>query len=171
MMSKSRPSRLRFNFGFLLEAPNGTSREIELDYPSIRVSDDMILEPLRGAFTATRISEGIYLSGRLHSLMLTQCVRCLEDATVPLTLDIDELFYYPPEEAPAESYVVGENGFIDLSPLVRELALLDTPIRPLCKPDCQGLCMICGQNLNEGDCGCEEDTVDPRLEALRRLLD
>jgi uncharacterized protein len=53
---------------------------------------------------------------------------------------------------------------------VRELALLDVPMRPLCRPDCQGLCMNCGQNLNEGDCGCEEEEIDPRLEALRKFL-
>jgi uncharacterized protein len=170
-MSKSRPSRLRFNFGFLLEAPNGTSREVELDYPSIRISDDMTLEPLSGSFTATRISEGIYLSGQLKSRIIQQCVRCLEDANVSLNLDIDELFYYPPDAAPVENYVVGENGYIDLSPLARELALLDTPIRPLCRPDCQGLCMNCGQNLNEADCRCEQEEIDPRMEALRQLLD
>lgn len=170
-MSKSRPSRLRFNFGFLLEAPHGTSREVELDYPSIQISEDIILEPLSGSFTATRISEGIYLSGRLKSRIIQECVRCLEDADVPLGLEIDELFYYPPEAAPAEVYVVGENGYIDLSPLVRELALLDRPIRPLCRPDCQGLCMTCGRNLNEGDCGCAEEEIDPRMQALKQLLD
>ncbi len=169
-MSKTRPSRLRFNFGFLLEAPNGTSREVELDYPSIQVSVDMVLEPLSGSFLATRISEGIYLSGRLQSRLVQPCVRCLEDANVPLILEIDELFYYPPASAPPEMYVVGENGFIDLAPLVRELALLDTPIQPLCRPDCLGLCMTCGQNLNEEDCGCEEEEVDPRMAALRGLL-
>ena len=95
-MGKSHPSRLRFNFGFLLEAPNGTSRVVELNYPSIQISDDMTLEPLRGSFTATRISEGIYLSGRLQSLIIQQCVRCLEDAVLPLNLEIDELYYYPP---------------------------------------------------------------------------
>ena len=170
-MSKSRPSRLRFNFGFLLEAPNGTSREVELNYPTIRVSEDMILEPLAGSFSATRTSEGIYLSGRLKSRIIQECVRCLEDAVVPLGLEIDELFYYPPDAAPAEVYVVGENGFIDLSPLVRELALLDTPIQPLCRLDCQGLCINCGQNLNEGDCGCEEDDIDPRMDVLKQLID
>ncbi|MFN2136883.1 MAG: YceD family protein [Candidatus Promineifilaceae bacterium] len=169
-MSKSRPSRLRFNFGFLLEAPNGTSREVELDYPTIQIADDMTLEPLQGSFRATRTSEGIYLSGRLTSRLLTECVRCLEEAIVPLTLDMDELFYYPPGEAPEESYVVGENGFIDLAPLVRELALLDTPIKPLCKPDCQGLCMECGANLNFEECGCEESHIDPRLDVLRNFL-
>ena len=170
-MSKSRPSRLRFNFGFLLEAPNGTSREVELNYPTIRVSEDMILEPLAGSFSATRTSEGIYLSGRLKSRIIQECVRCLEDAVVPLGLEIDELFYCPPDAAPAEVYVVGENGFIDLSPLVRELALLDTPIQPLCRLDCQGLCINCGQNLNEGDCGCEEDDIDPRMDVLKQLID
>jgi uncharacterized protein len=169
-MNKSRPSRLRFNFGFLLEAPHGTSRDVELNYPKIRISEDMTLEPLRGSFSATRISEGIYLSGTLQSHILLECVRCLEEANVPLTMEIDELFYYPPETAPPESYVVGENGFINLSPLVRELAVLDTPIQPLCRPDCQGLCMNCGQNLNEGDCGCEIDDIDPRMDALRKLL-
>jgi uncharacterized protein len=170
-MSKSRPSRLRFNFGFLLEAPHGTSRAVELDYPSIRISEDMTLEPLSGSFTATRISEGIFLSGSLKSQVVQECVRCLEDALVPLNLDIDELYYYPPEAAPAENYVVGENGYIDLSPLVRELTLLVTPIQALCRPDCQGLCMNCGQNLNEGDCGCEDEEIDPRLDVLKQLID
>ncbi len=170
-MSKSRPSRLRFNFGFLLEAPNGTSREFELDYPSIRIADDMVLEPLSGSFTATRISEGIYISGQLESRLALTCVRCLEEAVVPLLIRMEELFYYPPNAALPDSYVVGENGYIDLSPLARELAVLDTPLQPLCRPDCQGLCITCGHNLNEGDCGCEQDEIDPRMAELRRLLE
>ncbi len=170
-MSKSRPSRLRFNFGFLLEAPIGTIREVQLDYPSVQVVQDLTLTPLTGDFLATRISEGIYLSGKLRSEIEQQCVRCLEDAIVPLVMQIDELYYYPPGEAPEGAYVVGENGYIDLAPLVRELALLDLPMQPLCKVDCQGLCMECGQNLNLGDCGCVTDDIDPRLAILRQLLD
>jgi uncharacterized protein len=170
-MNKSRPSRLRFNFGFLLEAPIGTFREVELNYPSIQVVQDMTLAPLTGSFLATRISEGIYLSGVLKSKMEQRCVRCLEDTKVSLTLQIDELFYYPPGPAPEGAYVVGENGYIDLAPLVRELAWLDVPIQPLCKPDCQGLCMECGQNLNHENCNCEMDDIDPRLSVLKELLD
>ena len=170
-MNKPRPSRLRFNFGFLLEAPNGTSREIELNYPAVKVAEDLTLAPLSGVFTATRTSEGVYLSGTLQSALITQCMRCLEDADVPLTLELDEMFYYPPHAAPEEGYVVGENGYIDLAPLARELAFLALPIRPLCKADCQGLCMVCGANLNVGDCGCEESDIDPRMAALKMLLD
>lgn len=163
-------SRLRFNFGFLLEADYGTSRLIELDYPSIQLSDDVTLTPLTGSLTVTRTTEGIYIQGVLQSSLVQQCVRCLEDAIVPLEIHLDELFYYPPGSAPEGENRVGEDGIIDLSPLVRELSLLALPIKVLCRPDCLGLCQECGANLNLGDCGCAEDDVDPRLAILGNLL-
>lgn len=170
-MEKQHPSRLRFNFGFLLEAALGTSRTIELKYPEVQVGPDLTLKPLTGTFTVTRTGEGIYLSGLLHTMLPAVCVRCLEDARIAVTLKIDDLFYYPPQAAPEGEYSIGENGFIDLAPLLRELAVLEIPIQPICKPDCQGLCVTCGQNLNESDCGCVADDVDPRLTVLRELLD
>ena len=168
-MSNKRPSRLRFNFGFFLEAALGTSRLIELNYPTIQV-EDLTLNPLVGTFTATRTSEGVYLSGRLNSTLIGECVRCLEAATIPITLNLDDLFYYPPHTAPEGEYAFGDDGFIDLAQLVRELSVLETPMQPICRPDCQGLCMECGQNLNEADCGCEPDLIDPRLITLQQLL-
>jgi uncharacterized protein len=96
----------------------------------------------------------------------------LETADIPITIQVDELFYYPPHAAPpGEMTFDGDSGFIDLAPLVRDLSLLDMPINPICRPDCQGLCMECGQNLNEGDCGCTADDIDPRLAALRQFLE
>jgi uncharacterized protein len=163
-------SRLRFNFGFLLEADYGTSRLIELDYPSIKLSDDVTLAPLQGSFTATRTTEGIYIQGELTSSMSMECVRCLEETIVPIDIALDELFYYPPHIAPAGEHRVGEDGLIDLAPLVRELSLLSVPIKVLCRPDCQGLCQECGANLNYGDCDCAEEVIDPRLAALQTLL-
>ena len=167
-------SRLRFNFGFMLEASLGTSRVMELDYPTIRVSEDVTLTPLQGKFTATRTSEGVYVNGRFHSAIQTKCVRCLEDTLVPITLEMDELFYYPPEAKPQNEDAFafdGETGFIDLGPLMRELSLLAMPTQPLCRPDCLGLCMECGQNLNEGNCDCKDDDLDPRMTILRSLLE
>lgn len=169
-MSKQSQSRLRFNFGFLLEAGLGTSRIIELDYPTIRVAQDLDLTPLQGSFSATRTSEGVYLSGTLNSSMSFECVRCLEAADQTIEIDIDDLFYYPANTAPSGEYVIGDDGFVDLAPLVREMALIAIPLQPLCKPDCQGLCMECGQNLNEADCGCDPDDIDPRLAALTDFL-
>ncbi|MCB8983951.1 MAG: DUF177 domain-containing protein [Ardenticatenaceae bacterium] len=169
-MDKQHPSRLRFNFGFLIEARLGTSRTIELDYPTIDV-EDLRLAPLKGTLEVTRTSEGVYLAGTLNTVITVECVRCLNDAYVPLTVTLGELLYYPPWEAPPGELYIGEDGYIDLAPLVRELALLEVPIQPTCRPDCQGLCQECGQNLNEGDCGCEDEELDPRLAMLKELLD
>ncbi len=163
-------SRLRFNFGFLLEADFGTIRRIEIDYPSIKLSDDLTLTPLQGVITATRTTEGIYIQGELQSATTLECMRCLEETVVPLEFALDELFFYPPQSAPPGENRVGEDGMIDLAPLVRELCLLSLPTKVLCRPDCQGLCQECGANLNEGDCGCAGDEIDPRLAALRQLL-
>ncbi len=163
-------SRLRFNFGFLLEADYGTIRQIELDYPSIRLSEDVTLTPLVGSFTATRTTEGIYIQGQLESSMSLECVRCLEEAIVPINISLDELFYYPAHIAPPGEHRVGDDGMIDLAPLVRELSLLSLPIKVLCRPDCQGLCQECGANLNLGECGCEAEAIDPRLAVLQSLL-
>ena len=163
-------SRLRFNFGFLLEADFGTIRRIELDYPSIKLSDDLTLSPLKGAITATRTTEGIYIQGELESAAALECVRCLTETIVSLDFTLDELFYYPPQSAPPGENHVGEDGMIDLGPLVRELALLSLPTKVLCREDCLGLCQECGANLNDGDCGCDAEAIDPRLAALQQLL-
>jgi uncharacterized protein len=167
---KKRPSRLRFNVGYLLEAIRGTTRVIELDYPAIQVTSDVTLSPLQGQITFTRTSEGIYVSGDLHSRVPAHCVRCLEAADVSISFDFDDIFYYPFYTAPEGEMAVRESGIIDLAPLVRELSLIAVPMQPLCRPDCQGLCMECGQNLNEADCGCEVDDIDPRLAKLQELL-
>jgi uncharacterized protein len=169
-MNVLRPSKLRFNFGFLLEADFGASRLIELDYPAIQVAEDLVLAPLQGSFTATRTTEGIYIRGELASKIVQECVRCLEEAILPINIRLDELFYYPPWSAPPGEFIIGDNGFIDLAPLVRELSLLEIPTKPLCRPDCQGLCQQCGANLNEGDCGCVTEIVDPRLAVLQQLF-
>ncbi|MCP5099292.1 MAG: DUF177 domain-containing protein [Chloroflexi bacterium] len=170
-MINDRPSQLRFNFGFLLEAQLGTNRIIELNYPKVQVSSDVTLTPLTGVFTATRTSEGVYLSGELSSTVPITCVRCLDDNDLPITLQMDDLFYYPPHSVPEGEYAFGEDGFLDLAPLVRELNVLAIPIQPICRPDCQGLCDQCGQNFNEGTCECDADDIDPRLAALKNLLD
>jgi uncharacterized protein len=168
-VSSNRKSRLRFNFGFMLEADLGTSRTMELDYPSIEI-EDVILRPLTGEFQAIRNSNGIYVTGELQSAVGVQCARCLIDMEIPISIKLDDLFYYPPETTPTGEFSVGEDGFIDLGPLVRQLSLLEIPMQPFCRPDCKGLCVECGQNLNESSCDCDVEYIDLRLEALRSLI-
>ena len=165
-----RPSSLRFNYGFLIVASPGTSRETVIDYPTISLEDDLIITPLTGTFEAIRNSKGIYITGVLHTNIAAECARCLTELLLPVALQLEELFYYPAHAAPPGEYGIAEDGFIDLAPLVRELILLETPAQPYCKPDCQGLCVECGTNLNSGTCDCTNDHLDPRLSELQDLL-
>jgi uncharacterized protein len=170
-MNNKRTSQLRFNFGFLLEVNYGTSREIELDYPTIQVAEDLTLAPLQGVFQASRTTRGIYVSGELHTNVEIECGRCLEQIVTSIPIELDELFYYPPNTAPPGEPVVGEDGFIDLGPIVRDLVLLEFPRHPLCRPDCRGLCPECGENLNEATCHCQPAPIDTRLGILGDTLD
>jgi uncharacterized protein len=59
---------------------------------------------------------------------------------------------------------------IDLDPVVREQVLLALPVSVVCRDDCKGLCMTCGQDLNEEDCGHgKEKAVDVRLAKLKDI--
>lgn len=171
MKEKQRLSRLRFNFGHLLEGDLGGHRDVELDYPEIEVSEDVHLSPLRGRFRATRTSRGIYLNGALNSNIETECTRCLATISLPIVIELDDLFYYPAHTAPPGEFAVDEDRVVDLAPLIRELSLLAIPMQVYCREDCKGICVQCGANLNENPCDCVVDDVDPRLEALRALLD
>jgi uncharacterized protein len=71
------------------------------------------------------------------------------------------------EDADAYEY---SNGEVDLSLALRDAILLEIPIRHLCADDCRSLCPVCGKDLNEGDCGCEQRIADPRFEALRGMF-
>ena len=154
----------------MLEANLGTSRDIELDYPEVQI-EEVSLIPLHGSFKIIRSSKGLYISGELLSTTSTECSRCLVSIRSPISIRMDELFYYPASTAPPGDFGVGEDGFVDLNPLVRQLSLLETPLQPFCRPDCKGLCPQCGQNLNIDSCDCETTEVDPRLESLRSLLE
>jgi len=107
------------------------------------------------------------------------CARCVEPVAVPLEGEFDLLFR--PENADAEAGeraitedeteigYYGKDGLL-LEDVVREQVLLSLPNRTLCREDCKGLCVHCGQNLNSGSCDCADTTdVDPRWKALEAL--
>ncbi|MCH4239980.1 MAG: DUF177 domain-containing protein [Oscillospiraceae bacterium] len=76
------------------------------------------------------------------------------------------------EDADDGQYVIlQDDGSLDVDKLLQEDILLELPTKFLCKPDCKGICPICGKNLNEGPCGCSQHQIDPRLEVLKQLID
>jgi uncharacterized protein len=158
---------LKLNVGFLLSENVGYQRVIDLDIPRIQVADDLELDYLQGELRLSRNSRGILIQGLFETSVVSDCSRCLAPTLVPVSFKLEELFSYPPD--PDADYSVDDTGILDLAPLLREEAILATPMGALCRPDCAGLCPQCGQNWNEGSCDCVQDDIDPRLAILRDL--
>src|SRR5699024_2089741 len=100
------------------------------------------------------------------------CPRCLAPVEQDIAGRIDELFMYP-EKLTAEEKedaVLFEDDQVDLGPLVRDTIGVEADERPLCRPDCPGLCSQCGFRM-EDDPEHFHDVIDPRFAALQGLLE
>jgi uncharacterized protein len=160
---------LKLQVGYLLSESAGQSRDVEFDVPTLRVAEDLTLNYLKGKLHLSRTSRGILMQGTLTAHIDAECARCIEATTVELSIPIEELFVYPPE--PGEESIVPDSGVLDLTPLLREEIIVDTPTIILCRSDCAGLCPTCGKNLNEGLCDCDKEDIDPRFAQLKSLRD
>jgi uncharacterized protein len=137
-----------------------------------------------------KVSGGVLLDARFNADLVAPCKRCLAEVDlavpvaftlnfVPLNLlekdeaDIEEKGDKGDNEGSFKLHNVNDEPFdgkrIDLDPILREQVLLALPISVVCRDDCKGLCSVCGQNLNEKECGCERKVMDPRLAALKNI--
>ncbi len=153
----------------MLNESIGYSRDIEFDFPSLIIDTDLEVHDFKGSIRLTRTGQGIFTQGDLSAKTSFECVRCLSAFDQDLHAQLDELFVYPPDKSGDEILCVHEDGNLDLSPLVREVLLLDVPIQPLCQSDCRGFCPLCGANANETVCHHPDTHIDPRLEVLKTL--
>jgi len=137
-----------------------------------------------------KTGSGVLLRGSTEVAVHTPCRRCLADVhlRVPVSFTLNLVSRAALSDAEVEGagddeQVERAGSFdleradeelfdgktIDLEPLVREQVLLALPMHAVCREDCKGLCGTCGQNLNEGECGCARSQVDPRLAALKNI--
>ncbi|MEA4907383.1 MAG: DUF177 domain-containing protein [Chloroflexi bacterium] len=143
---------LRFNVGFLLNQPIGTSRDIPFEFDRLSFSEDLEVAGLQGLARVTRTPQGILLQGDFQGEMVAECVRCLAEFQQPLHTEFSELFAFKYKGVSESGLMLPDDGNIDLAPLLREYLLLEVPIQPLCTPDCKGLCVVCGADLNATTC-------------------
>lgn len=163
---------LLVNAADLLRRP-GSDRELELTMPLAELD---VVDPTRfvaDAEVAVRLklesmSDGIVVVGELQIPWIGTCRRCLVATAGVGVSEVHELYQRVVTSADAFE-IVGDQ--LDLRPAVRELALLDAPATPLCRPDCAGLCPECGANRNDEVCACKPPPADPRWSALAALGD
>jgi uncharacterized protein len=125
----------------------------------------------RARLRAESVIEGILVSGRVAGRASSQCARCLAEIGLDLQLEVCELFLSPgggPVAGADDAYEV-DGTTIDLEPMLRDALTLSLPLNPLCRPDCKGLCPLCGSDLNHVSCDCVVEEKDPRWSALDEL--
>jgi uncharacterized protein len=154
---------LRLNVGFLVNSPIGISRIFDFDAESMPAGDDLVLADFSGIAKISRTPQGLLVQGDFQGIIPLECVRCLSEFSQRIHWDFTELYAFKYENVTDSGLLMPEDAHIDLQPLVREYALLEVPINPLCRPDCKGLCIECGENRNEVDCGHMDRSNDNEL--------
>ncbi len=127
---------------------------------------------------ATHTNPGAYLEGAADVNLEAMCSRCLTPIETPVHADFAEQYYAKYGvmsgeslgEAPTDAKTIGSDFKIDLTPLLREEIFLVTPFAPLCRPDCKGLCDVCGEDLNLHPHQ-HQSAVDERFVVLEKLRD
>jgi uncharacterized protein len=125
------------------------------------------------------VMDGVLVTGTAGVTLTGECVRCLREIDDDLTVELSELFYYPAtkrslleegdEEAEELPTLDGEQ--LDLETTVRDAVVLALPFQPLCRPDCGGLCPVCGERMDDLEPGHHHEQLDPRWSALGALLE
>ena len=133
-------------------------------------------EPIDVKVSAVKSGDEIIFQATVSTLIEAECARCLElfekRISSKLQFVVQFLDIGGPEDTGDDDFVVLPRSAedYDISDRVREALILELPYKPLCKTSCKGLCPMCGQNLNEADCGCTQDETDERWDTLRKLF-
>lgn len=162
---------LRLNVGYIINLSVGDSREFGFEIPSLHLDSDLDLDNLRGLARITRTAQGLLVQVKISAMVDYDCGRCLTSFSQSSKTDFTELYAFSSNSITDSELIVPEDAHIDLTPLIREYMLLEVPMSPLCRPDCKGLCPICGENFNNATCNHENDSIDPRLAILKSLLE
>jgi len=92
------------------------------------------------------------LEGKGECRLWMECSLCLTVHNVDINFPITENFA---QENPADDDIFFSDKIIDIRPALERNLFVNIPMKPLCMPDCAGLCLKCGKNLNDTGCICE----------------
>lgn len=124
--------------------------------------------PAPAELAVTRASSGTVLELAFDVSLHGPCFRCLADAELPLSLRLREYQATKPEGEEDRSEYLDDDR-VDLSAWARDAIALALPDQILCRPDCAGLCPVCGKDLNVEPHEHADERPDPRWAALEAL--
>jgi len=147
--------------------------QLDLDTEGVRITGDVDV--------SGEVSKNVAktdVKGSIKAPLEIDCTRCLvsvkRDLDISFEIDyVDRELFPESKETHLESGDLDtdiiEGNELDLTEVAREQMVLNLPEQVLCRDGCKGICVTCGKDLNEGNCSCDGDDIDPRWAALKSL--
>jgi uncharacterized protein len=164
---------MQFNVLTELRQPLGSVATLSIDEPSVHLNG-ALLGGLVASLNLLRTDRGMLVYFEGSARVREKCARCLAESDCPVEIRFQEEFV-PLTDADTgaririadddDAFRIGTDFTLDLRDALMQYFLIEEPLKPLCKPDCAGLCPTCGANLNERACDCAS-AADQRWGAL-----
>jgi uncharacterized protein len=158
--------------------PAEISVEVETDSAECGIDGIAFHEPTNVKLSIQKVKEEYYCHGEATVKVEAECSRCLELFDLELNGELNFVIKTEQGESILSSdasqevvYVKASEPVVELNEPVRQALFLSLPMKPVCNPECRGLCPSCGVNLNLESCDCTGREVDERWEGLRDLLE
>ena len=160
-------------------------------------TDATLRGPVSISLDLAQADEMIAVTGVLEGTVVRQCVRCLKEYEDALAFSVRAAFAREGKESKVgahqpktgeprkgrlgstkavtdvEAEDEGDDRYfyqgdhIELAPMLREHIILASPMQPLCRENCAGLCARCGKDLNEGPCQCPTEAPSTAIRVIR----
>jgi len=152
---------------------NGASLDIEFSekIESLETNDNGLVfdSPVSFKGKLTNVKGMLRLSGHVALKYKVKCYRCLKDLERTMDFDLNERFVSGDSSTDSDVYSYNGN-YVDTDKAIKDNIILNLPMKHVCDVNCKGLCPKCGTNLNERECNCEEDYINPQMEALKNFF-
>lgn len=149
--------------------------ESELTQITCRTGEFPITEKMPLSLTLTNLGMNkASIEGRMELTFAMSCDRCLKPVMQKITLDFTRQVLGSEEHAEDtedddQSFMEGYQ--LNVDDLIKNECFMNLPVKVLCKPDCKGICMQCGKDLNAGECDCDTFVPDPRMARIKDIFD
>jgi uncharacterized protein len=146
--------------------------EVELELEPFELGGERYLpvpDKVPAELVLTKASTGTVFQLTFQTRLHGPCYRCLEDAVLDVPIAAREYQATNPEGSDElrTPYLTGDN--LDLAAWARDAVALALPDKILCRPECAGLCPVCGKNFNNEPHTHDEEAADSRWAALESL--
>jgi uncharacterized protein len=168
---------IKLDIGLIPEGSSHLDLSADASELGVEMEGGGLQSPVTVSLDVNRTGNDIFLRGKANVTAMLECARCLDEYTLVLEVPVELWCLVASGTDEKEAGVERENvievpvrgKYVDLSDYLRSELLVVVPLKPLCKPDCQGLCPRCGANLNAAGCSCETEGHDNRWDALKKI--